>query len=77
MARLYNKQFFNNQIKGTEMSARKIFLGVVAGAAVGAILGVLFAPAKGSVTRKRVSQTASNFAEDVSKLTEDLKGKVD
>jgi gas vesicle protein len=36
------------------MSATKVVLGVVAGAATGALLGVLFAPARGSVTRRQI-----------------------
>ncbi len=47
------------------MSAGKVFFGAVAGFAAGAVLGVLFAPAKGTVTRKRLSQKATNYADDV------------
>ena len=38
------------------MNAGKVFLGILAGVAVGATLGVLFAPKKGSSTRKRISR---------------------
>jgi len=43
------------------MSSGKILLGVV----IGAVLGVLFAPAKGSVTRKRIARSGTAYAEDV------------
>jgi gas vesicle protein len=46
------------------MRSGKVLLGVVVGAAVGAILGVLFAPAKGSVTRKRIARRGTDYAED-------------
>jgi gas vesicle protein len=38
------------------MSAGKIFAGVVLGAAVGTVVGMLLAPAKGSVTQKKIVQ---------------------
>ena len=38
------------------MSTGKIVVGVLAGVAVGALLGVLFAPDKGSETRKKISK---------------------
>ena len=47
------------------MSSGKVLLGVAVGAAVGAVLGVLFAPAKGSVTRKRIARRGTAYAEDV------------
>jgi len=34
------------------MSTEKVLVGVIAGAAVGALLGVLFAPHKGSVPKQ-------------------------
>jgi gas vesicle protein len=47
------------------MSSGKVLLCIAAGAAAGAILGMLFAPAKGSVTRRRVAQKGTGYAEDV------------
>jgi len=47
------------------MSTGKVVLGAVAGLAVGAILGVLFAPEKGSVTRKQIADKGHDFADDL------------
>ena len=44
------------------MESGKVFLGVLAGMATGAILGILFAPAKGSVTRKGISDKGEEYA---------------
>lgn len=45
------------------MDTGKIVLGVLAGAAVGATLGILFAPDKGSVTRKKIAQKSNDYVE--------------
>ena len=46
------------------MSSKNVLLGVVAGAAAGAVLGILFSPAKGSVTRKRIVKRGADYADD-------------
>ena len=47
------------------MSPGKVVLGVLAGVAAGAVLGVLFAPARGAATRKRGSEMAADCLDDV------------
>ncbi len=47
------------------MSSGKVLLGVLAGVAVGAALGVLFAPDKGWNTRKRISKKAEDITDDL------------
>lgn len=47
------------------MDTGKILLGVVGGVAVGALLGVLFAPEKGSVTRKNISRTSEEYMDEL------------
>jgi gas vesicle protein len=47
------------------MSLGKVMLGFVATVAAGAVLGVLFAPAKGSVTRKIIARQGTDYSDDV------------
>lgn len=43
----------------------KIFTALVAGVAAGVILGVLFAPDKGTETRKKINKKGKQFADDL------------
>ena len=52
------------------MNSGKVLLGVLGGAAAGALIGVLFAPDKGSKTRKKILTTGRDYVDD-------LKGKFD
>lgn len=45
------------------MSTGKILLGVLAGVAAGAIIGILFAPDKGSVTRKKITRKSDEYVD--------------
>ena len=47
------------------MSTGKVLLGVLAGVAAGAMLGILFAPDKGSNTRKKISKKGEDYADAV------------
>lgn len=44
------------------MSLGKVLLGITAGAVIGAVAGVLFAPKKGSVTRKFIAKKGKEYA---------------
>lgn len=58
------------------MSTGKVVLGALAGVAVGAILGILFAPEKGSVTRKQIMDRGNDFADDVKSKYRDFADSV-
>jgi gas vesicle protein len=47
------------------MSSGKVFLGVLVGMTAGAVLGILFAPDKGSATRARIVEKSEDYAEVV------------
>ncbi|RIH63431.1 YtxH domain-containing protein [Mariniphaga sediminis] len=54
------------------MSSGKVLLGVLAGAAAGALAGILFAPAKGSKTRKRILKKGEDYSDAVKEKLNDL-----
>ena len=47
------------------MSTGKVVLGTVAGLAIGGILGILFAPAKGSATRQQMMDRGNDYADEL------------
>lgn len=53
-------------------STGKVVLGVLAGAAVGALVGVLFAPDKGTETRKKIAESSNDLIEDWKEKFDDL-----
>ena len=53
------------------------FWGLLAGAAAGAILGILYAPDKGSETRKRIRQKFNDISDEVRNAFDDLTEGVD
>ncbi len=51
-------------------------LGILAGTAIGAILGILYAPDKGSVTRKRLADQAAEAQQSITDNAVQLKDRV-
>jgi gas vesicle protein len=54
------------------MNASKVLMGVLGGVAVGAVAGILFAPAKGTKTRKRIMKKGNNLKKDMKNKFEDV-----
>ena len=54
------------------MSTSKTLLGFLAGAAVGAALGILFAPEKGTETRRKISEQGNDLADNIKGKFTDL-----
>ncbi len=63
------------------MSTGKVVLGTVAGLAIGGILGILFAPEKGSVTRQQIRDKGNDCVSDlkskINELADSVKEKID
>ena len=69
-------------------STAKILVALAAGAAVGGVLGILFAPDKGSATREKISDKAKDMSDSIKdyvavskekleKMKENLEAKLD
>ena len=56
------------------MNTIKVALGVFAGIAIGAIGGILFAPAKGSSTRRKITHLGEEYSDELKEKFEDLVG---
>ncbi len=63
------------------MSSGKLVLGALAGLAAGALLGILFAPEKGKVTRKKIVDKSEDYLGEVkvkfNVLIDELNRKMD
>lgn len=54
------------------MNTGKVVLSVLVGIAAGAALGALFAPDKGTNTRKKISKAGDNYIEEMEEKFNDL-----
>jgi len=54
------------------MNSSKVLLGILGGVAAGALMGILFAPDKGSKTRKKIVDKSKDLADDMKGKFEEL-----
>lgn len=54
----------------------KVLLGALVGVTVGTLAGILFAPAKGSKTRKRIVNKVDNYKNDFKSKIEDFANSI-
>lgn len=63
------------------MKTDKLVLGVLGGVAAGALMGILFAPEKGSKTRRRIAkkgnQSVDGFKDKIDSLIDNVSKKYD
>ena len=57
-------------------TSNKLLLGVLAGAAAGAFIGMLLAPEKGSVTRDKLAQLGDDYAGDITDKIRELRESI-
>lgn len=67
--------------KTEEMKAGKILLGILSGAAAGAMAGILFAPKKGRDTRRSIANKSNEYLDETrhkfSDLADDMSHRYD
>ena len=56
------------------MNTINVTLGVFAGIAIGAIGGILFAPAKGSSARRKITHLGEEYSDELKEKFDDLVG---
>jgi gas vesicle protein len=58
------------------MNSGKILTALVIGAAVGAVIGILYAPDKGTETRKKINEEGKKMSDAIKNKFNEMKGKM-
>jgi gas vesicle protein len=63
------------------MNTKNLLIGIASGLVAGAVIGILFAPYKGNVTRRKIKNQSEDYAESVKdkfhEFIEGVSGKFD
>jgi gas vesicle protein len=54
------------------MSIQKVLIGVLAGAVAGTVIGILYAPEKGSTTRRKFSRKSFDYTDELEEKFNEL-----
>jgi len=54
------------------MSIKKVLIGVLAGAVAGTVIGILYAPEKGSTTRRKFSRKSFDYTDELEEKFNEL-----
>ena len=58
------------------MSTGKVVLGTLAGLAIGGVAGILFAPEKGSITRRKIMEKAEDYEDKIKSKVDEIRDSV-
>lgn len=58
------------------MNSGKVVLGMLAGLAAGAVLGILFAPEKGSTTRKQIMEKGDDYVDELKSKYDEFRNSI-
>jgi gas vesicle protein len=76
-SKLYEKQKKEKQRKLKIQTAKKVFVGTVAGSLSGLLGGLLFSPKSGKETREDIASTSKDITNNIKSKTAELKETID
>ncbi|MCB2289560.1 YtxH domain-containing protein [Clostridium sp. CS001] len=77
LSKLYEKKRKEKLRKLKIQTAKKIFVGTVAGSLSGLLGGLLFSPKSGKETREDIASTSKDITNNIKSKTAEIKGTID